>query len=411
MKCRFCKNEDLISFLDLGSSPPSNANIKMEQLDFPEVYYPLRTVVCKKCFLVQTEDYLKSSELFEETYTYFSSASKSWLTHSKLYVDMIKQRLNLHNKSFVVEIASNDGYLLKNFQDSDIPCLGIEPTRSTAEECRKKGIQVYEDFFSKKLSIELVEKYGKADLVVGNNVFAHVPDVNDFIQGVDYILKDEGTVTLEFPHILQLIIQNQFDTIYHEHFSYFSFHVVCEIFRKNGLKVYDVEKIETHGGSLRIFGCKNTSNKKIVNRVDQLLKEETDFGLQKIETYAGVQPEIQQLKLRIINYFISQKLLGKRIYGYGAAAKGNTLLNYCGLNKDIIELIFDAAPSKQYKSTPGSRIPIYDPDQIADLPTPDIMVIFPWNIKSEIISVLRGIDELKDIDVVTLIPDLKVTNL
>ena len=411
MKCRFCKKEELSSFLDLGFAPPSNANLTVEHWNIPEIYYPLRTLVCNNCFLVQTEDFLESSKLFEDTYTYFSSASKSWLSHAKTYAKMIERKLKLDAQSLVVEIASNDGYLLENFKNAGIPCVGVEPTKSTAVVCREKGIEVYQEFFTEKFSNKLVDKCGKANLIIGNNVFAHVPDVNDFTAGVSKLLNDKGTVTFEFPHLLKLMSLNQFDTIYHEHFSYFSLSTVSKIFQQNGLKVYDVEKLPTHGGSLRVYGCKNDYDIKISHRVGNLISEENVFGLNDLKLYKTFSSKVDNLKFKVLQYFADKKNQGKRIYGYGAAAKGNTLMNYCGIDNNFIDLIFDAAPSKQGKFTPGSHIPILNPDQIEDHPSPDIFVIFPWNIKLEIIDFLKSIKKLRGVEVVTFIPDLEISVL
>jgi len=411
MKCRFCQKTKLSNIVDLGFSAPSNANLTLEKLNLPEVQYPLRISVCSACFLVQTEDFLKSAELFEDTYTYFSSASQSWLIHARKYAKMIEKRLKLDINSLVVELASNDGYLLQNFKKARIPCVGVEPTNSTAAVCQEKGIKVHQEFFSMKFSEKIIEFHGKANLIIGNNVYAHVPDINDFTSGISNLLQDQGTVTLEFPHLLKMLSLKQFDTIYHEHFSYFSLSTVHRIFEKNGLKIYDVEKLQTHGGSLRVYGCKIDYNIKINASVDTVIAEENEFGLNNIISYQKFSSKIMDMKLEVLEYLVKQKKSGKRIYGYGAAAKGNTLMNYCGITSDIIEIIFDAAESKQGKFTPGSHVPILNPDQILQNPTPDVIIIFPWNIKSEIIEFLSNIEKLKGVEVVTFIPNLEISKL
>lgn len=382
MTCRHCKSQSGQFFLDLGFAPPSNAYLKAEFLTRSETYFPLRIWVCHECWLVQTEDYTSSNEIFDDEYAYFSSTSLSWLSHSSKYSDMIIEKLNLNSKSYVVEIASNDGYLLKNFVNRSIPCIGIEPTFSTASQSIKLGIETIQKFFNSDLASELAENK-KADLIIGNNVYAHVPDVNDFTLGMRFLLNEGGTITLEFPHLLRLVKNIQFDTVYHEHFSYFSLFVVQKIFASCGLLVYDVEELETHGGSLRVYGCHVKENRKINDRVRKIISEELMFGLNSINRYSDFQNKVDVIKNDFVHFLISQKRKGKKIVGYGAAAKGNTLMNYAGIKKDLVPVIFDSAYSKQGKYLPGSHIPIMKPDEKV-LSEADYVLILPWNIQNEV---------------------------
>lgn len=384
MKCRFCNTELKHEFIDLLNSPPSNSYLTAEQLNEPEVYYPLKIYVCDNCFLVQVDEYKKSDDIFNAEYAYFSSVSTSWLKHSKEYVEMISDRLYLSENSHVVEIASNDGYLLQYFVQKKIPCLGIEPTASTAKAAKEKGIDVVEDFFGVRLAGTLK----KADLILGNNVLAHVPDINDFVGGLKIALKPGGTVTMEFPHILNLIKYNQFDTIYHEHFSYLSLIAVERIFRENGLKIYDVEEIPTHGGSLRIYACHTDYQYDVTANVGNLIQKERTADLNSINGYSGLQKRAGRIKLNFISFLINAKNEGKKVAAYGAAAKGNTLLNFCGIKNDLIEFVVDGAPSKQGKFLPGSHIPIVLESELKML-KPDYIIIFPWNIKDEIMNQLQ----------------------
>lgn len=393
MKCRFCGTELRNVFIDLGASPPSNSFLTREQLNSPEIYYPLRVYVCHSCFLVQIDEYKKSSEIFCDDYVYFSSMSRSWLEHSKRYVGMIKQRLGLDNKSFVIEIASNDGYLLQYVKQDDIPCLGIEPTACTAAEARKKGVEVLEDFFGEKLAGKLKEKNKTADLILGNNVLAHVPDIVDFVKGLKIALKPHGTITMEFPHLLQLVANNQFDTIYHEHFSYLSFSIVHKIFGSLGLVLYDVEELPTHGGSLRIYARHaEHSDIQIKDSVARLLDVESRAGMNDLGYYLGFQERAFRAKLEFTSFLLSEKEKGAKIAAYGAAAKGNTLLNYCGIKSDLIEFVVDMAPSKQGRFLPGSRIPVVAEQKIRET-KPDYVIILPWNIRDEIKEQLDYIKE------------------
>jgi SAM-dependent methyltransferase len=383
MKCRHCNNFLKKTFLDLGYAPPSNSYLNKKDLSKPEIYYPLKIRVCNKCWLVQTEDYAKAETFFTSDYAYFSSISSSWLLHAKKYSDKITKELNLNKKSYVVEIASNDGYLLKNFIKKKIPCLGIEPTKSTADVAQKLKIPVIRKFFTESLGNKIVRDGKKADLIIGNNVFAHVPDINDFTKGIKVLLKQGGVVTLEFPHLMRLIEKRQFDTIYHEHFSYLSLNTISNIFSTFGLRIWKVEELSTHGGSLRVYGCHENDGRQICLSVNKILKEEVNKGLLKLKTYINFQKKIEQIKDNFLSFLIKQKRLGKKIVAYGAAAKGNTLLNFSGVKPDLLPFVFDAAKSKQGKFLPGSHIPILPPKELTKI-KPDFLLILPWNIINEI---------------------------
>lgn len=389
MRCRFCGNCLNSIFIDLVNSPPSNSYLIKEQLNEPEICFPLKVLVCENCWLVQVDEYKKSDEIFCEDYAYFSSYSRSWVKHAKDYVEMICKRLSLNNSSKVMEIASNDGYLLQFFAEKRIPCFGVEPSIGTAKAAEEKGIESITEFFSLDLAIRIVKARGKQDLIIGNNVLAHVPDIKNFVKGLRTVLSDTGTITMEFPHILKLIQYNQFDTIYHEHFSYLSLNTIEQIFLQCGLKIYDVEELNTHGGSLRIYAC-NVENVSysIAASVELLKKKELDFGLLKSETYISFQKRADEVKHSFLLFLLEQKRMGKKIAAYGAAAKGNTLLNYCGIRgTDLIEFVVDASPYKQGKFLPGSHIPVVSEQKIMQ-EKPDIIVILPWNIKDEIITQL-----------------------
>lgn len=389
MKCRFCKTELSNVFVDLVNSPASNSYLTKERLAEPEVFYPLKIYVCEHCKLVQIDEYKKSDDIFDKDYAYFSSYSTSWLAHAKNYVEMISKKLSLNNDSFVTEIASNDGYLLQYFKEINIPCIGIEPTASTAKAACEKGIEVIEDFFGTKLANGLK----KSDLVLGNNVLAHVPDINDFVNGLKIVLKNNGTITMEFPHLLNIIKENQFDTIYHEHFSYFSFYTVRRIFEKHGLKIYDVEKLSTHGGSLRIYATHiENSHINISGSVNKLLDEEREFGLFDMDIYKNFQEKANKVKYDLLYFLLEAKKENKKVVAYGAAAKGNTLLNYAGIKNDLIEFVVDKSPHKQGKYLPASHIPIVDEKNIIET-KPDYILIFPWNIKDEIVEQLAYVKD------------------
>jgi len=407
MKCRHCNNGLNHVFLDLGFAPPSNDYVSKDQLTLPEKYFPLKLRVCEECWLVQTEDYSSADELFAKDYAYFSSTSQSWLEHSARYSKVITNQLNLNKSSFVIEIASNDGYLLKNFVESGVPCLGIEPTDSTADAAEKIGVPVLRKFFGVDVAKDLADSNKKADLICGNNVYAHVPDINDFTQGLKIALKENGVINLEFPHLLNLIDKNQFDTVYHEHFSYLSLITVKTIFEFADLKIFDVEEISTHGGSIRIYGCHSQDTRKVSGAVQNLLDKEIDFGLKSLDVYKLFQSKADKVKNDFLFFLIEQKRLGKSIVGYGAAAKGNTLMNYAGLKNDLIDFVCDAAPSKQNKYLPGSHIPIVKPEQLKNF-KPDWVVIFPWNIASEVLE-QQNISKWGGRFVVA-VPELKVIN-
>ena len=406
MNCRHCGMPLTHTFLDLGSAPPSNAYLNADDLNRLELHYPLKVKVCDRCWLVQTEDYAQADELFRPDYAYFSSTSTGWLRHATQYSqDMIAQ-FGLGKNSLVIEVACNDGYLLKNFVAADISCLGIEPTASTASAAEQLGIPVLREFFSEQLGRQLTAQGKQADLIVGNNVYAHVPDINDFTRGLKAALKPGGTITLEFPHLLWLIEQNQFDTIYHEHFSYLSLGTVIRIFQTAGLRIWHVEQLTTHGGSLRVFGCHSDDRRKNTSAVENLLAEEIRRGLQSISTYKGFQICADQVKNDLLAFLIEQKKAGKKVAGYGAAAKGNTLLNYAGVKPDLLPFVSDAASSKQGKFLPGSRIPVLAPSALVEY-YPDYVLILPWNIAQEI---RRQLAELADrgTKFVTAVPTIKV---
>ncbi len=383
MNCRHCGTLLEHTFLNLGFAPPSNFYLKPNELNQPEVFYPLHLKVCDCCWLVQTLDYAQADKLFAPDYAYFSSTSTSWLEHAKKYSDKLIERLQLGQHSFVIEVASNDGYLLKNFVEAGVPCLGIEPTDSTAEIAEKLGIPVLREFFGEGLGKSLALKGKQADLIVGNNVYAHVPDINDFTRGLKAALKSGGTITLEFPHLMRLLEQTQFDTVYHEHFSYLSLFTVCRIFQDANLRVYHVEELSTHGGSLRVFGCHADDSREATPVVAEVLAEETRRGLQTIATYSDFQVCADRVKNDLLTFLIEQKRAGKRVAAYGAAAKGNTLLNYAGVKPDLLPFVCDAAASKQGKLLPGSHIPVLHPDEIMSV-KPDYILILPWNIANEI---------------------------
>ena len=393
MNCRFCSTALTNEFIDLVNSPASNSFLTKNQLNEPETFFPLKVYVCHNCFLVQIDEYKKSDLIFNSDYVYFSSFSKSWLNHAKAYVEMMIQRFKLDESTKVVEIASNDGYLLQYFKQSNVPVLGIEPTGNTAEVAIKLGIETIVDFFGVPLAKKLKEKRESPKLILGNNVLAHVPDIVDFVRGIKLLLRKDGVTTMEFPHLLQLIRLGQFDTIYHEHFSYLSFTVVSKIFEANGLTLFDVEEIPTHGGSLRIFG-KHTENLgiPISANVKKLLLKETKEGIADISYYKGFENKAKKIKQDFVDFLITASRDDKKIIGYGAAAKGNTLLNWCGIKNDVIRFVVDANPSKQHKYLPGSHIPVVKEEMIRDC-RPDYIIIFPWNIQEEVIEQLNYVRE------------------
>ena len=407
MNCRFCGTELKYVFVDLGEAPPSNSFLNAAQLDKPESYFPLKIFVCSNCFLVQVDEYKKASEIFDNEYAYFSSYSTSWLTHAKTYTEKMVDRFGISKNSLVVEIASNDGYLLQYFKEKEIPVLGIEPTESTAKVAREKGIESITEFFGEDFAKKLTSENRKADLLLGNNVLAHVPDINDFVKGLKVALKKEGVITMEFPHLLKLIENNQFDTIYHEHFSYFSFTTVSRIFEAHGLVMFDVDEIPTHGGSLRIYaGHKEDTSKSISDKVGELLERENGIGISDLNYYKGFGEKVSRIKMDLLQFLAEQKKNNKKVAAYGAAAKGNTLLNYCGISNDVIRFVVDASPYKQGKFLPGSHIPILKEEIIRE-EKPEFILILPWNIKEEIINQLSYIREWGGQFVIS-IPELQI---
>ncbi|MCX7132359.1 class I SAM-dependent methyltransferase [Aeromonas sp.] len=405
MKCRHCGVPLTHTFIDLGFTPPSNAYLTAAQLDQPEQYFPLKVKVCDKCWLVQTEDYAKADALFAADYAYFSSTSTTWLAHASAYSQMILQKLSLNHHSLVVEIAANDGYLLKNFVAAGIDCLGIEPTASTARAAEEIGIPVIQAFFCQRLAQQLLAQGKQADLIIGNNVYAHVPDINDFTRGLKTLLTTDGTITLEFPHLLRLIAECQFDTIYHEHFSYLSLHVVNRIFSQHGLQIYAVEQLTTHGGSLRIYGC-HAGAKQPEASVQQMLQLEQERGLLTLTTYQCFQQRAELIKYELLRFLLDCKRDNKKVIAYGAAAKGNTLLNVAGIKPDLLPLVVDAAPSKQGNYLPGSHIPIMSPNILHNISL-DYLLILPWNLAPEITKQLATMKE-SNTKFVTFIPKLTI---
>jgi SAM-dependent methyltransferase len=387
MKCRHCGNEGFIPFADLQNCPPSNAMLTPAALYEPEVFYPLVVEVCDRCFLAQVDEHKKASEIFDADYSYFSSFSSSWLAHCERFAAAAIARLGLGPRSKVIEVASNDGYLLQYFKAAGVPVLGIEPTANTAEVAKAKGIPTIIDFFGEQLAKE--QAAGSADLICGNNVFAHVPDINDFSAGLKAALAPRGAVSLEFPHLLRLIEEAQFDTIYHEHFSYLSLAATIRIMERQGLKVFDVEQLPTHGGSLRIWAAHDDDEARpAAGAVAAVLAEEEAGGLSGRAVYEAFQPRIDKIRADFLAFLLEQRRAGKKVAGYGAAAKGNTLLNYAGVKGgDLIRFVADASPHKQGKYLPGSHVPVRAPAAI-DEERPDFIIIFPWNIKDEIMAQL-----------------------
>ena len=407
MKCRHCNAEVSLPLLDLGSAPPSNAYLTRLTMRRPEKWFPLKVLICESCWLVQAEAYSRAAELFNDEYAYFSSFSDIWLEHAEHYVSMMVERFGLTQNSHVVEVASNDGYLLQYVKQRGIACMGIEPTASTAAAARMKGIETLEESFDINLTKRLVEQGKQADLMVANNVLAHVPDINDFSSGFAALLKPQGIATFEFPHLLQMIGQNQFDTIYHEHFSYLSFTTVVRIFTVNGLSVFDVEELGINGGSLRVFTQrKDTGMHPICGKVTELLDREASAGMNRAEYYQGFQQHANKVKNDFIAFLLGAKRQGKTVAAYGAAAKGNTLMNYAGIRPDLVAFVVDRNPAKQGKFMPGSRIPIVDQEHLHQQ-KPDYVVILPWNLQGEVVNQLSYICEWGGKFVVA-IPSLKV---
>lgn len=388
MNCRHCGAALTLPVIDLGASPPSNSFLSKADLSAPEVWYPLRVAICTNCWLVQTEDFAKRDEFFSQDYAYFSSFSTSWLEHSQNYCDAMVERFGLHSASLVVEVAANDGYLLQFMKARGIPSLGIEPTQSTAEAARAKGIEVIGEFFGTELAIALTAKGHSADLTVANNVLAHVPDINDFIRGFSILLKPTGVATFEFPHLMKLIGLTQFDTIYHEHYSYLSLIAVDRIFSANSLTVFDVERLSTHGGSLRVFAQRtDTGQEPVSARVTNLLSEERQAGVDTPSYYQALQGQAENVAGDLLAFLYRMRAEGKTVVGYGAAAKGNTLINFAGIRPHLIPWVVDRNPVKQGKFLPGSRIPIVAEELLA-AEKPDYVLILPWNLKEEVIAQL-----------------------
>ncbi len=393
MNCRFCQTPLSDVFINLGNAPASNSFLTPEEADnSPEVFLPLKVFVCPSCFLVQTADFKRPDTIFTDTYVYFSSYSTSWLRHCQRYVEEVTARFGLNDRSYVVEIASNDGYLLQYFVQKGIPVLGVEPAANTAQVAIKKGIPTVVDFFGSRLAAELAAQGRQADLLAGNNVLAHVPDIRDFVGGLRILLKPHGVVTMEFPHLMRLLESNQFDTIYHEHFSYLSFLAVRRIFESQALALFDVEELPTHGGSLRIYAKHaNDAEHPVTTRVSDLVRRETEAGMDSPAPYRGFQQRALETKIELLEFLVRQKRAGKIVAAYGAAAKGNTLLNYCGVKSDLIACVADANPYKQGNLLPGSHIPVVTEAALRAL-RPDFVIIFPWNIQEEI---TRQLDDFR----------------
>ncbi len=407
MNCRHCHSPLSLPLIDLGSAPPSNAYLTAQDLLKPEVWYPLRLLVCESCWLVQTADVVAATALFNPDYAYFSSTSVSWMAHAARYAETVIRRFGLNDHSLVVEVAANDGHLLRNFLTAGIPCLGIEPTAGTAAAAEKLGLAVRREFFDTRLARQLVQEGQSADLMVANNVLAHVPDINDFVRGFDILLKPDGVATFEFPHLMRLIAHNQFDTIYHEHFSYLSFTTVVRIFQAGGLAVFDVEELTTHGGSLRVYVQRaETGRHEVSLRVSDLVNRETTAGMRQPDYYQGFQEQANRVKNDFLGFLLDARKKGFKVGGYGAAAKGNTLLNFAGVRPDLLPWIADRNPAKQGQFMPGSRIPVVHEDVLKES-KPDFVVILPWNIKDEIMAQLSYIRKWKGA-FVTAVPSLEI---
>lgn len=392
MKCRFCATPLQDVFLDLGSAPPSNAFLSADALNASEAWFPLKLFTCAKCRLVQVEEVQSHATLFAPDYVYYSSFSRSWLAHAERYVEKAVATLGLGHDSLVMEIASNDGYLLQFVAAHGIPCIGIEPTSGTAHAARQKGIETLESFFGQTFAEDFVRERGTADLIVANNVLAHVPDINDFVAGLAIALAPEGTITVEFPHLMELVAKRQFDTVYHEHFSYFSFHTVRQIFSAHGLRVWNIEQLSTHGGSLRVWATHECSQHTEALEVAELLALEARAGMLDATYYRGFQAHADAVKNECLTFLLEQQRAGCKVAGYGAAAKGNTLLNYAGVRPDLLPYVVDASPHKQNHWLPGSRIPVVAESRLRE-DRPDFVLILPWNLREEITTQLSYIHE------------------
>ena len=408
MKCRHCASELILPLVDLGSAPPSNSYLTARTLHAPEKWFPLRVLVCEQCWLAQTEDFAQSDELFDDDYAYFSGFSTSWLAHSERYVDDMTALLGLNADSHVVEVAANDGYLLQYVLARGIPCTGVEPTASTAAAGRAKGIPIVEEFFGLRLAQQLAGQGKRADLTAANNVLAHVPDINDFVAGFAVLLKDHGVATFEFPHLLRLLAQTQFDTIYHEHFSYLSLTAVKRIFRTNGLEVFRVDELPTHGGSLRVFAQRSESGKRAIEAsVGAVLTQEAASGMLQSDYYRNFQVSTNRIKHQLMQFLLDAQREGKTVAAYGAAAKGNTLLNYAGIRPDLVAFVADRNPAKQGKYMPGSRIPIVEENALKEA-RPDYILILPWNLMTELTQQLAYVKDWGG-KLVTAVPNLQIT--
>ncbi len=405
-KCRFCGGPLLFTFVDLGMSPLCESFLGLDQVNQMEPFYPLHVYVCEKCYLAQLEEYVSPEHIFTE-YAYFSSYAVTWLQHAENYTNLMIERFKLNNKSFVVEVASNDGYLLQYFVQQDIPVLGIEPAKNVAKVAVEKGVPTLTEFFGVKLAEQLRAEDKQADLIAGNNVLAQVPDINDFVGGMKILLKPTGVITIEFPHLMRLIEENQFDTIYHEHFSYFSFITAEKIFAAHGLSLFDVEELPTHGGSLRIYAChEDDASKPLGDRVIEMRKREIDAGFADMSHYSAFGEQVKETKRKLLTFLIDAKRAGKTIAGYGAPGKGNTLLNYCGIRTDFLDYTVDRNPYKHGKFLPGTHVPIFPPEKISET-RPDYVLILPWNFKDEIMQQMAFIRDWGGQFVVP-IPELKV---
>jgi SAM-dependent methyltransferase len=407
LKCRHCGAPLRLSLVDLGTAPPSNAYLSVAALEAPEAWYPLRVLVCTDCFLVQTADFARASELFDARYAYFSSYSSTWLEHARRFVEDMVARFALDERSRIIEVAANDGYLLQYFKARGIPCLGIEPTASTAAAARGRGLEIVAEFFGVPLAGRLLATGQQADLLVANNVLAHVPDINDFVRGFALLLKPAGIASFEFPHLLRLIEHSQFDTIYHEHFSYLSLLAVQRIFAAGGLQVFDVAELPTHGGSLRVLAQRSgTGARPVTAAVGELLGRERSAGLATAGFYAGCQPRLEALKDAFLRFLLDARTQGLQVAAYGAAAKGNTLLNYAGVRSDLVRFVADRNPAKQGHYLPGSRIPVVA-ESVLQQQRPDYVLILPWNLKTEVQQQLAYIRDWGG-RFVTVVPRLEV---
>lgn len=405
-ECRACRAPLRRTFVDLGMSPLCESYVPQERLHDPEVFYPLHVFVCEQCYLVQLMEYVPPEDIFSD-YAYFSSYSDSWVEHARRYSESVIERFSLDGESLVVEIASNDGYLLKHFVDRRVPCLGIEPAANVAEVARRHGVETEVRFFGQALASELVDRGLRPRLIVGNNVLAHVPDINDFVAGLKTLLHPDGVITMEFPHLLELMQHSQFDTIYHEHFSYLSLRVTEEIFSRHGLRVFDVEELSTHGGSLRIYASHNENEQECESsRLEDLRRRELTSGLDGIDGYAGFAQAVKQSRRKLLEFLFAAQGAGEKVVGYGAPGKGNTLLNFCGIRSDLLEFTVDRSPHKQGLYTPGTHIPIRHPDAILET-RPRYVLILPWNLAEEISEQMAVIREWGG-EFVVPIPEVRV---